>query len=437
MRLRTAHISLVVGYLAVILVTLVALMWRPTPPSRPFLVELSLALAFIGLVQMALQFALIARFERVSVSYGVDAILRFHRYVAIVAVVFIVAHPVILVLNNPAMAQLLNPLHANWGIKTANWALYSLILLVLLSIFRKQLRIGYETWRISHTLLGVAAIVFSHMHVHFSGRYTNVLWKELLLLAISCIGVGLIVYLRLIRPAQLRRRPYKVVEVRPERGNVWSLSLAPDGHPGRKFKPGQFGYLKLSNPYTVNEHPFSFASSGDRTDRVEFAIKELGNFTNNIGKVPPGTTAYIDGPHGAFSPDLTPAPGYILIAGGIGIAPLMSILRTMADRADPRPVQLLYGEKRWQDVSFREELEELKSKLNLEVVYTLNEGHEGWTGDVGFVDKAFLSRHLPKENFERVVFICGPNPMIDAVEPALEACGIPHRLIHAERFDLV
>ena len=166
MGIRTAHRSLIVAYLGVILITLIAMMWRPAPPARPFLVELSLALGLVGLVQLALQFVLIARFERVSVSYGVDAIMRFHRYVALVALVFVVAHPIILVLHEPAMAALLNPLYGDWGVRTANWAIYALILLVLLSLLRKQFRLSYEAWRVSHTLLGVATIVLSHVHPH-------------------------------------------------------------------------------------------------------------------------------------------------------------------------------------------------------------------------------------------------------------------------------
>jgi ferredoxin-NADP reductase len=153
--------------------------------------------------------------------------------------------------------------------------------------------------------------------------------------------------------------------------------------------------------------------------------------------VPLGMTAFVDGPHGSFSTELTPAPGYVFIAGGIGIAPFMSLLRTLADRGDPRPVVLLYGEKRWEDVAFREELGELRERLALDVVYVLEQPNEDWEGETGFVDEALLRRHLPREGFERHVFICGPNPMIDAVERALIACGVPERNVSAERFVLV
>lgn len=438
MQRRTSPTRLALLYLlAVLLPVALVMLWRPLPSARPFLVELSLALAFVGLVQIALQFLLIARFERVSASYGLDAVLRFHRYVALVAVLFVVAHPVILVIFEPAMLALLHPLHGSWGIRTANWALYAIILLALLSVFRKQLRLGYEAWRLSHTLLGIAAIVLAHLHVHLSGRYTDVWWKEALLITISAVAVALLAYLRLIRPALQRRSPYRVAELRPERGRVWSLALEPVGHAGMRFKPGQFGYLKLRHPYSVDEHPFSFASSAERPGRMAFAIKELGDFSDRIGTVPVGTKAFVDGPHGAFSSDLSPAAGYVLIAGGIGIAPFMSMLRTMADRSDRRPVLLVYGEKRWEDLAFREEIEGLRGKVVLDVVYTLDQPPGDWTGERGFITAELLRRHLPQEGIERMVFVCGPNPMIEAVEAALAQCGVPARLVHAERFDLV
>jgi predicted ferric reductase len=312
-----------------------------------------------------------------------------------------------------------------------------LILLALLSVYRKQLRMNYEAWRVTHALLGIAAIVLSHVHLNLAGRYTDAAWKEAVLLVISAVMVSLFGYLRLVKPALARRSAYRVEEVRPERGDVWSLAVK-GGGASMRFAPGQFGYLKLGpNPYALDEHPFSFSSSAEDRSRIEFAIKELGDFTNRIGEVPPGTTAFIDGPHGSFSPDFQCAPGYVFISGGIGIAPFMSMLRTLADREDPRPVLLIYGEKRWDDVAFREEIEELKDRLRLNVVYTLEEPHEGWPGETGFVDEALLRRHLPEERIERAVLLCGPNPMIDAVEAALVRCGVPRRNIEAERFELV
>jgi len=428
----------VILYILLVLSPLVLMLVRPTPPGRPFLIEASVALGFVGLVMMAIQFVLIARFPSMSAPFGIDMLLGYHRRIAIIALSFVILHPVLLIVNDPALAAWLDPFGGTWASRTGAWAVYAFILLALLSIFRKQLRISYEVWRLSHTVLGLGALLLAHIHVHLAGVYTDVVWREAVLIVISVVMVSAWGYIRLIKPAIVRRTPYKVAEVRPERGDVWSLSLAPVGHSGMQFMPGQYGYLKFGTPYSFNEHPFSIASSAERTDRLEFAVKELGDFTNRIGQVQPGTTAYVDGPHGSFSPDLTPAPGYIFIAGGIGIGPFMSLLRTLADRNDQRPVLLFYGEKSWDRTAFREELEELTKRMNLTIVYVLEQPPEGWEGETGFVNEDVLRRHLPTdEGFERHVFICGPNPMIDAVERALTACGIPERNVSAERFALV
>jgi predicted ferric reductase len=427
----------VLVYVLVVSSSLLLMAVRPVPPARPFLIEVSVALGFVGLLMMAIQFVLIGRFQSLSAPFGIDTLLRYHRHIAGIALAFVINHPLLLVLHDPALLAWFDPVGGSWASRTGAWAVYAFILLALLSVFRRQLRIGYEAWRMSHAVLGVTALVCALAHVHLAGRYTDVPWKEAILITISAVMVGAYGYVRLVRPALLRRKPYTVREVRPERGNVWSLALQAEGHPGMRFLPGQYGYLKLGSPYTLDEHPFSFSSSSEQPERIEFAIKELGDFTNRIAQVPPGTTAFVDGPHGSFSSDLTPAPGYVFIAGGIGIAPFMSLLRTLADRRDPRPVLLLYGEKRWDDVAFREELEQLRERLALDVVYLLEQPHEGWEGETGFVDEALLRRHLPHEGFERHVFICGPNPMIDAVERALVACGVSERNVSAERFVLV
>jgi NAD(P)H-flavin reductase len=87
--------------------------------------------------------------------------------------------------------------------------------------------------------------------------------------------------------------------------------------------------------------------------------------------------------------------GFGLIAGGVGIAVLISMLRTMADRHDVRPVVLVYGNRDWDGVAFREELEELEDRLNLSVVHVLSGPPAEWPGETGRVRAEVLARHLP------------------------------------------
>ena len=74
-------------------------------------------------------------------------------------------------------------------------------------------------------------------------------------------------------------------------------------------------------------------------------IRNLGDYTSGIAKVPPGRRVFLDGPYGAFTADSAPADMLVLIAGGVGITPMMSIVRTFADNGDKRPVLLFYGSR--------------------------------------------------------------------------------------------
>lgn len=154
----------------------------------------------------------------------------------------------------------------------------------------------------------------------------------------------------------------------------------------------------------------------------------------------PGQRVYVDGPFGAFSIDRHPhAEEYVFIAGGIGITPIMSMLRTLADRGDRRPLTLLYANRMWEGVTFREEIAELEQRLNLRVVHILSAAHKSWEGERGRITPALLERHLlmPQRRDSQEVFICGPKPMMDAVERSLVSLGISVGDFHSERFDLV
>ena len=411
---------------------------RPTPPRRDFWVEFSIALGFVGLTQMAVQFLLIARYRRVTAPYGVDIILQYHRQIAMLAFVLIVAHPAILMIRDPALLRLLNPFGGTWASRAGLASIVALGLLIVLSVFRRRLGLDYERWRLTHTLLGIAALVFAHTHVSLAGEYLNTAWKQAMWKVFGAAMLSSLVYLRLIKPALQRRQRYRVAEVRQERGDNLTLALEPVGHPGMRFAPGQFAWLKLgTTPYTIEEHPFSFSSSAESEGRLQFGIKALGDFTRNLKNVPVGTDAYLDGPHGAFSIDLAPAAGYVLIAGGIGITPMLSFIKTMADREDVRPVLLIYADKRWDALAYREELDVLTERANLKVVYVLENPPEDWQGETGFVTAELLKRNLPKERIKRELFVCGPPVMMDAVQQALLDLDVPLERIHTERFNLV
>ena len=115
----------------------------------------------------------------------------------------------------------------------------------------------------------------------------------------------------------------------------------------------------------------------------------------------------------------------------------MSMLRTPADRNDLRPVFLFYGSKTWEDTTFREEIDEMQSRLNLTVIYVLEEPPDGWDGPASFITVDLLAQNLPQNRVELVYFICGPELMMQAMEDALDRLGIPPDQLTSKRFNLV
>jgi predicted ferric reductase len=424
-RRKTKQILGIFAYFLLILAPFLVLLLGPRPEGRTFWRELSSALGFAGFYLMGLQFIPTARLPFLGDVFPPDVLYSFHHRLSIAAFVLALAHPLILFVHNPYALQLLNVFTAPWRARAAVAGVLILIPLIVTSVKRVEIGLDYETWRLLHDLFSVAVIGLVLYHILNVNYYASVPLQRGLLIGLSVVWGAMIVYIRLIKPWMLLQRPYQVVDVVEERGDTWSLVLEPMGHEGLTFDAGQVAWLSVGHsPFHIQEHPFSFASSAEHPERLEFAIKELGDFTATIGDVPVGTKVYVDGPYGTFDLSEDPGAGLILIAGGIGSAPIMSMLRTLADRGDDRQIQFFYGNPTWEGIIFREELEALEEQLNLEVIHVLEQPPEGWEGESGFIDREVLERLLCEDLRSCIFFVCGPIPMLEAVESTLEAMAV-------------
>jgi predicted ferric reductase len=409
----------------------------PLPPSRGFWIEFAVGLGFVGLAMLGLQFALTARFRQIAAPFGLDLMLHFHRQAGLVAFVLVLAHPVILLIVHPPFVEFLDP-RVSLARSAALWAVIgSLVLLIVLTLWRRGLRFAYEWWRATHGLLALMVVFIGLVHVLRVGYYISSPWKQAVWIGMSGAAILLLLHARVVKPLLMRRTPYRVTGVRPERGRSWTITVEPDGHEGLRFLPGQFAWVTFGDsPFSLEQHPFSFSSSAHRPRQLEFTVKELGDFTSTIGTLQPGTRAFVEGPYGAFnlSPD---APGAVFVAGGVGITPVMSILRTLRDEGDRRPLLLIYGCAREENITYREELGEMEREMNLRVVYVVEEPAAEWEGEAGLIDPELLDRHLPAgEPGVREHFVCGPEPMMDVVESHLLRRGVPLRALNSERFNI-
>ena len=347
-------------------------------------------------------------------------------------------HPSIMFVVHPELFAFPQDGELPWGAVFAFLSVFALLALVVTALWRVKLNISYETWHLTHIALAIIAVTGGLLHMVGWSFYLADPWKRTLWIGLTIFWFALVFYVRLVKPLFMLRRPYRITEVRQERGDTTTLVMRPEGHPGFRFSPGQFGWLTVwGSPFKITAHPFSFSSSAMATDgRVEMSIRKLGDFTQVIDKVPVGLRVYLDGPYGAFTIG-NPADMHVLLAGGVGITPMMSIIRTLADASDKRPVILIYGSKDWDSITFREELEALEARLDLKVIHVLAVAPADWTGERGFITAEVLKRHLPPPYATHEYFICGPAVMMDSIEGALEKLGVPMSKYHSERYSFV
>jgi ferredoxin-NADP reductase len=224
-----------------------------------------------------------------------------------------------------------------------------------------------------------------------------------------------------------------------EAPRVWTVTLQPP--PGRPlhYAPGQFQFLRPHGSAAPDEeHPFSIASSPSPEGFLGLTIKECGDFTATVGKLRPGDLVTVHGPFGRFSHVFHPgAEELVFVAGGVGITPLMSMLRYMRDRRERRRVLLVYANRGAADIVFRSELESIQSGgfPSLKTLHVLSQPPAGWDGPTARLDAESL-RSLCGGFAGKTFFLCCPPAMASRLIRTLKRAGVGPGRIHADYFGL-
>lgn len=427
-------------YIAAVFLPLALSAFGDRPP-RSFWDELASGAGMLAYAIILTEFVLSGRFRSVSRRIGMDATMRFHQLFARTALALALLHPFLYQapFDPPRPWDVTRELTltldlAALGTGVAAWLL--LLPFVLLAIGRDRLACRYETWRLLH---GLGALLIAGLLLHHTleaGRYSADPLLARVWIGLFAVAVLTLVYVYLIDPLLMLRRPWKVGSVRRIADRTWELTLEPDGHDGLSYEAGQFVWLNVGHSaFSLHENPFSLSSAPGAGPGLQFVIKELGDFTRSLGAISPGTRAWIDGQHGNLTVAGRTEPGIALIAGGVGVAPLLGILRQLRLDGDARPVKLIFGNRIAAQIVYPDELAAWAAEPNIEIVHTLSEPPEGWTGHVGMVDATLLGETFTPEQARTWLFVlCGPPPMMEVVEDALIAMGTPSGNIMSERF---
>jgi len=220
-----------------------------------------------------------------------------------------------------------------------------------------------------------------------------------------------------------------ITAIRDETPDVKTFSVtAPEGGVVFSHMPGQCAMLSIPG---VGEAMFSITSSPTNTEFMEYSIKKAGVLTDWLHRAEAGQQITVRGPYGNAFPVEADLKGkdLIFIAGGIGLAPLRSVINYVrANRANYGKVDIVYGARSMDDLVFRKEIEsEWDGKDDVKVHLTIDRAQEGWSGNVGFVPNFVKELGFTAD---RTTLVCGPPIMIKFVLAALGEIGFDQTKIY-------
>ena len=207
-------------YVAAVTAPLFVLLLGPVPPAGGFWWDFAMALGFAALAMMGIQFALTARFRRATTPFGIDIVYYFHRYLAVFALAIAGAHYLILRVDSPTTLGSANPIDTPLHMTTGRVPITLFLLLVASSLLRRRFGLEYDIWHRTHALAATTAFALALWHVVGTGYYIDTPWKQVLWTGYGLFWITVIGYVRVLKPWGMLRAPYRVAELRPERGDA-------------------------------------------------------------------------------------------------------------------------------------------------------------------------------------------------------------------------
>ena len=428
---RSFAVVLLLVYVAVVALPAVIVFFTWGTRDAPLLITLGRLSALVGFVMLALQVALTSRVHLIERAVGLDRLTRFHRKAAVPATALVLVHPVLLAAGQGETWRF--DRFPDWQVELGGFALGVLVLGVLLALSFGALGLAYQLWRRLHKGM-IVIVVLGFIHALVIGHHLQGIPMRVAFWVLFVTTLGIFAWRNVFVPLWGRRR-FRVASVTQETHDTFNVALEATDDEAMAHTPGQFMFLTLRRPgMKSEEHPFTISSSPTTAPSLTVTIKQSGDFTNTIGRTKPDDVALIEAPFGRFSYVHAEATALLFIAAGVGITPIMSMLRALRDTGDTRPAVLIFGNKTERDVLFREELSALPA--NVKVVHVLSKAEALWTGPTGYVTAEVITEHASAMLKSADVYLCGPPPMMDSVTASLRSLGVPKRRIHTERFAL-
>jgi predicted ferric reductase len=378
----------------------------------------------MGMTFFALTFILSTRAKWIEDLFdGLDKTYPVHAVLGAVSLILLLLHPIFLVMKFiPQNMKLAAIYLLPGGLISVDFGIFALLGMILLLMVTFYSKMKYNRWKFSHEFLGfLFALAILHIFLVcetvardyiFNGYYAYAA-------VVSIIGLGGFFY------SLLRNKLFgkKYVIERFEKVNgCFEIILKPLGE-GIRFRAGQFIFVKFHNKIVGKEsHPFSIASSSGNGN-IRIIVKDLGDYTSQLGKLKEGNKMIVEGPYGRFHG--TAYREEIWIAGGIGITPFLGLAEDLRKNRDGH-IDLYYSVKNKEEFVHLEELQDIaKSNKNFRVF--------PWVSDEkGYLSLNEISKTSSIKNKE--FYLCGPESLKITIKKALFQKNISTGSIHDERF---
>jgi predicted ferric reductase len=389
--------------------------------------------AYLALIQLVLM----SRSPWLDQLFGMDRLAWAHRWLGFATVWLIVGHGIFTTIgyaegDGAGVVDEFVKLNATYGwVFPATIGGLLFIAVGISSLRAARRKLSYEAWFLLH-LLTYAAIALGFLHqLVVGGDFMHDPLARAYWIALYVVAIGLIVVFRVGAPVALNlRHQLRVARIVREGAGLTSIYVTGRSLDRLRVRSGQyFVWRFLAGSSWWHGHPFSL-SSAPNGEWLRITVKALGDDTRGLQRLMPGTRVWVEGPYGVLTGARRKRRRILLIAGGIGIAPLRALVESLP--AGAGELTLLYRAREPKHVVFREELDALARLRGIRVDYLV--GRRGSTEMPWDPLAAQALRARVPDIAERDVYLCGPIAMMDRLEATLHELGVPRRHVHAERF---
>lgn len=398
--------------------------------SDPFLF-LSKIVALLGTVGICWTFILATREKVLEVLFGgLDKMYHAHQTMGKLSFALICLHPFFQFMRFVPHWSKAFGLFVPGTVGAIDLGLSALVLMIVLIALTLWIPIPYHIWKRTHEFF-IVVLILAFLHIFFINKQVNAsVFLSIWLYGFIAAGIASYIYIRFLYRFFGPRFSYVVADIKQIRKKTWNVYLNPTHDERLTYQPGQFVYISFNNEKLGKEvHPFSLSSFPGQPF-LRISVKNLGDYTARLDYLQVNDFAKIWGPYGCFYEKyLYDDKDAVLIAGGIGITPFLSMIGFEAHRKSKRKTYILYCIKDEQRADFDKELNGYAA-MNPSIIYIRHCSDES-----GYLDVKTIKElcGLEKKNF----FLCGPKPMMDSFIKQLTQAGVKNSRIVFEDFNFI